>query len=300
MIFLYSKIEQENGERMVLTSKLGRKYREVLITLLGLIVITPVLLGTSELPSNLKDRKEAEVQVNSFDRFDSSSSSSLDQLVNVPYEAVKRGEGEIGKNKVFREYGRNISNSIPVRDHFFVVGDRGIEIPMFVSNPTMFLNFMEDKYVPNFTLNNIVINGNGLYGIDIAKLDEDSPTYDPLESKLVKDGLLKSSDLDVILPYYDMSLDEILSNDIRCSSVLIDVSGLTGLDMTEARLNAISRYNFEAKKIASLELINDAKSNDDFAPKAFFWQPVSYDVNRQSVELLVGVMDLKMPEYANY
>ena len=80
----------------------------------------------------------------------------------------------------------------------------------------------------------------------------------------------------------------------------IDVSGLTGLDMAEARLKAISRYNFEAKKIASLELIIDAKSNNHYTPKAFFWHPVSYDVNTQSVELLVGIIDLKMPEYANY
>jgi len=70
--------------------------------------------------------------------------------------------------------------------------------------------------------------------------------------------------------------------------------------MTEARLQAISRYNFEAEKIASLELIADARSNKYYTPKAYFWQPVSYDADKLSVELLVGVMDLKMPEYANY
>lgn len=274
----------------------------IAVTFLGLAVVGSLIFESAEGSTAQNAGQEAGIRIEHHDRSDSSSLlNSLDPLVITPYDAVKRGEREIGINEVLLEYGRSISKAIPVRDHYFVVGDRGIEIPMFVSNPTKFLNFVGDKYVPNFTLENIVIvDGHELCGVDLSMLDGDSPEYDPLEEKSVRDALLRSSDLDVILPYYDMSVDEFLSEEIRYFSVDIDVSGLMGSDMTDARLRAITKYDFEAKKIASLELIADAKSDAHYSPKAYFWYPVSCDTETLTVELLVGVIDLKIPEYANY
>jgi len=232
--------------------------------------------------------KQAPAAVSS--NIDLSDSCSVDLLLGMSYVRIVDSQREMTAQEIYNASGRIISNSIPIRNHYFLLDGKKLELPMNDAFAGMPQNYTQDRYVPNITLEHIIPAGS-LYGLEPQHLNEGNPDFSQTTYDFVKSSVIASADWNRLLPYYEMDFEDLDQADIKFLGAKIGIKSLDGRETTGARLNFIKYAQRAAKKAAMREQFEGT----DFvgmSPLAYFVFPVSYDRATKVVDLAVGIIDL--------